>query len=138
MSFEQRCSDFFDSADTDNTGYLNQLELAKVVSNSGCKKDAREIIEWFDDLDKNDDDKISKQEFLKALGKVPPKDVKEADLRAAFKQFDLDGSGSITLDELKQVLVNNGEDPENAALDMDANDDGKVQFEEFLAAWRNM
>ena len=55
----------------------------------------------------------------------------------AFKKFDLDGSGCITLDEVKQVVADAGLDPEQADLDMDCNDDGRVNFEEFLQAWRS-
>ena len=34
------------------------------------------VQEWFDELDANDDDKVTKQEFMNALMKLPASEVK--------------------------------------------------------------
>lgn len=34
------------------------------------------VQEWFDELDTNDDDKVTKQEFMNALMKLPSSEVK--------------------------------------------------------------
>ena len=42
-SFQERCSQFFDEADVDQSGSLSKLELCKVCLKSGCKKEVAEI-----------------------------------------------------------------------------------------------
>lgn len=59
-------------------------------------------------------------------------------LQAAFKMFDKDGSGSISKDEIKEVLSFGGNNElSSAAVDtivrqVDENDDGDISFEEFV------
>ena len=62
----------------------------------------------------------------------------EKRLRAAFAEFDLDGSGSISVDELKQVFAGCTHDGKvdeemiDAILEqVDTNGDGEIDFEEF-------
>jgi len=57
----------------------------------------------------------------------------------AFKMFDVDGSGTISKDELKQVLqkdeVHKGKDEkywDNMIKEADKNGDGEIDYSEFL------
>lgn len=134
-NFENQVSDFFDEADTGGDGCLERLELAKILLKCGCKRSTAEIVEWFDELDRNDDDKISKAEFMSALTKIPACDVDEMKLRQAFNAIDVDGSGFITREELQQALDDEGISSE-AHLDMDGNEDGKISCDEFLDRFR--
>ena len=67
----------------------------------------------------------------------------EERIRAAFQAFDVDGSGSISVDELRTVLqtdVPGGtrmseQDIEALVKDFDANGDGELQYEEFALLW---
>merc|ERR1712100_496293 len=56
-------------------------------------------------------------------------------LQSAFKMFDKDGGGSISTDEIKQVLSfgqNLDEDVVNSIIkQVDANGDGEISFDEF-------
>jgi|TARA_B110001450_G_scaffold250597_1_gene269506 Ca2+-binding EF-hand superfamily protein len=56
-------------------------------------------------------------------------------LQTAFKMFDKDGGGSISTDEIKQVLSfgqNLDEKVVNQIIEqVDANGDGEISFEEF-------
>ncbi|KAK7500811.1 hypothetical protein BaRGS_00008055 [Batillaria attramentaria] len=135
--FDEQCKRFFEEADLDGKGTLSKLELAKVLKKVGVKKTPEEIIEIFDDLDRNDDDQITLDEFMGELGKIDMKDKTDAELRRAFQEIDADGSGYITLDELKAKLAEEGIDPDGACLDLDVSGDGKVNFEEFLDGLRN-
>ena len=65
---------------------------------------------------------------------------KEELLMEAFKFFDKDESGYITIDELKQALKDTGADTEDAKAVLeaaDANSDGEVDYEEFCEMMRN-
>lgn len=56
-------------------------------------------------------------------------------LQTAFKMFDKDGGGSISIDEIKQVL-SFGQNLDEAVVNqiiqqVDANGDGEISYEEF-------
>eukprot|EP01069_Polyplicarium_translucidae_P011040 Polyplicarium_translucidae@DN3451_c0_g1_i1.p1 len=55
-------------------------------------------------------------------------------LQAAFNMFDLDGSGKIAAEELRRILRDVDDEHWAAILkEVDQNDDGEVDFEEFVA-----
>jgi Ca2+-binding EF-hand superfamily protein len=59
------------------------------------------------------------------------------EIKEAFDLFDSDGSGSISVDELKQALRNLGIDARNQTLsnmmnDLDKNGDQNIDFDEFI------
>jgi calcium-dependent protein kinase len=63
-------------------------------------------------------------------------------LQAAFKMFDKDGSGSISADEIKQVL-GFGSNMDKNAMDaivkqVDANGDGDISFDEFVKMMKSL
>ena len=62
---------------------------------------------------------------------------REEEIRQAFKVFDKDGNGFITLDELAQVMANLGEkltsgELKAMMLEADTNQDGKIDYGEFV------
>lgn len=64
--------------------------------------------------------------------------LKENHLRAAFSYFDKDCSGTISREELRQCLQSddftlNDEEINNLLSGVDANDDGEVDYDEFIA-----
>ncbi|KAJ8309799.1 hypothetical protein KUTeg_011664, partial [Tegillarca granosa] len=66
-------------------------------------------------------------------------EYKQAEMRAAFRMFDLDGNGYITKDELKAILCGKGDtfgDQEADELieEADLNKDGKIDYIEFCYA----
>ena len=59
------------------------------------------------------------------------------EIKEAFDLFDSDGSGSISVEELKQALRNLGIDARNQTLsnmmnDLDKNNDQNIDFDEFI------
>lgn len=58
-----------------------------------------------------------------------------------FRQYDLDGNGSISMDEYKQLSVAGGwnktdEELEKMMADLDTDGDGEISFDEFVV-WLN-
>lgn len=76
---------------------------------------------------------IEFSEFLKLMTEEKKEDDVE-ELEAAFKLFDLDGTGKISRQELESALKNLGEDINDKNLNMiletvDLDGDGKISFE---------
>ena len=69
--------------------------------------------------------------------KVTLSEDEVAEIKEAFKELDVDGNGTITSEELQNVIILFGEKlPEtviNVMVEMaDTDGDGKINFEEFL------
>lgn len=82
---------------------------------------------------------IEYEEFLAATVHTSKLEM-EDNLRTAFANFDKDGSGAITKDELREALKHTlGGDPEELeqlVREADSNGDGVINFEEFCALMR--
>jgi calmodulin len=126
----------------------------------GHKLTAVEIADLFKRIDSDGNGEIEFDEFAqimseparvcsrgrapRATPRPPPgrrmqKDEWLESMRAAFASFDKDGSGSISVEELREVLVENlGQQVSDDELDRlvklaDANGDGEIDFDEFKA-----
>lgn len=79
-----------------------------------------------------------KQEAMKTLVKyVKYNEIRE--LKETFLRLDSSNSGSLTYDELMQGIANSGvaisaNDARKIAISLDYNDDGSVNYSEFIAA----
>ncbi|CAF1333563.1 unnamed protein product [Rotaria socialis] len=72
---------------------------------------------------------------IKAFDNISPEELEE--LREAFRVFDQNGDGSITLSELRIVLDQMGLDPSEEELqdmirEVDADQSGSISFVEFV------
>ena len=70
------------------------------------------------------------------------KKAAEARMRKAFAVFDVDGDGSLTVDELKAVLLRGDsvlteQDVEDLVKEFDANGNGVLEFDEVMRAVSN-
>jgi len=91
----------------------------------------------FGAVDLSGDQKVSLEEYLTAMGQIPPKNHKEANMRSVFRSFDKDGSGSIDHNELKAAMKEAGSNLSDADVDriikmVDKDGSGTLNYEEFI------
>ncbi len=94
-----------------------------------------------DKLDFNNNGSLDYSEFL--IAHLDAKLINEDRLREVFNLFDVDGSGTITADEIKKLLGGKGNAGTGDAIDVDDNEweqilkevdednNGEISFEEF-------
>lgn len=124
--------------DTNHDGVLSMRELRVAIAGSRASADLQRL---FDELDTDGDGELQYTEFLAAA--VGAKRYLQHEVAwVAFQQFDRDGDGQITTEELQDALACT-HDPHGAlgicadtadiiisAADLDG--DGTVSFEEFI------
>jgi len=133
----------FDLVDVDNSNSVNLQELTAHFSTSSGYGDNKlpysyspdSIQRMFSTMDVNDSGEISRDEFRKSLVEEP---TTQRDVDLIFAVVDLDGSGSIDLEELTEHLVSAGyedkEEIEQLFHKMDFDNDGRITRNEFRRA----
>ena len=127
----------FQLIDKDGDGKITKSELLveyqKIMSLDEADKLTDEIIEK---LDQDNDGNIDYTEFLVSCMNNQ-KHISTENLEIAFKMFDIDGSGTITPDEIRAILENGQLAEENAWKELlqeaDTNGDGCIDLKEFIA-----
>lgn len=136
-----RVEEDFEEVDKDKSGSLDFDEVYNVLQKSGFKGTQDEAKRIFQSLDVDKNEKISKDEYVKSMAKVPKIDFKQIVLRRAFKKLDKDGSGFLTRDEILDAASNEAELDVSAEKISDMliylvkDDDKKIDYEEFLNIW---
>ncbi|KAF9431440.1 hypothetical protein BGZ76_000311 [Entomortierella beljakovae] len=136
----------FNALDTDGDGYLNEREFNAALQNAHRKPEEYDIQKFFSSADKDKDGKITFGEFQQAcwnlgLGKDDPLSGQPSEKTTAqvdeiFRNFDRDGDGSITKDEILATLKSQGDKPTDEDVQQmldagDKNNDNKISREEF-------
>lgn len=137
--------------DLNSDGFIDRHELKAWILRSFKKLSEEEAEDRFDDLDENNDEKISWSEYIKDVYGMDQEDgtksntlddAEEAKLmdddRQMFLAADLDKDGFLSLDE--HIKFHSPEEhPEMLPLilsqtlrDKDLNNDGRIDFQEFI------
>ncbi|XP_028063106.1 LOW QUALITY PROTEIN: calcium-dependent protein kinase 17-like [Camellia sinensis] len=126
----------FKGIDTDNSGTITLEELKQGLAKQGTKLSEYEVKQLMEAADADGNGTIDYDEFITATMHLNRMD-REEHLYTAFQYFDKDNSGYITIEELEQALVefgmNDGRDIKEIISEVDADNDGRINYDEFVA-----
>ncbi|KDD75499.1 hypothetical protein H632_c654p0 [Helicosporidium sp. ATCC 50920] len=131
------CREAFDLFDTDGSGTIDIRELKVAMRALGFEPKKEEIRKLMTDLDKDGSGVMDYEEFLSVMtSKMGERDSREEILKA-FRLFDDDETGKISLKNLKRVAKELGENITDEELqemidEADRDGDGEVSEEEFF------
>ena len=127
----------FKDWDTNGDGVLSKEEIINGYKKTYGKVDENEIENMIKSIDLDGNGVIDYNEFL-ACSMNKDKILRNDNLRICFNEFDKDGSGKISIDEISNIFKkgdqDNKEDMEafkKMIKDADENGDGEISFEEF-------
>jgi len=124
--------------DTDGSGLISCAELGLLLRSVGENPVESRIQEMVKEVDQDETGDLSFGEFVTLwFNYVQVSESEEQLLRMAFEFFDKDSSGTIELEELREVLMHIGDPLTGREVDtfftsVDRNGDGVIQYEEFM------
>ncbi|XP_059211099.1 calcium-binding protein 2 isoform X2 [Centropristis striata] len=132
----------FKEFDYDQDGYLNYKDVAECMRTMGYMPTEMELLEIVQQIKMRMGGLMDFEDFTELMG---PRMMGETahmlgikELQSAFVQFDLDGDGKINQDEMKEAVksmlgekLKKGE-LEEILKELDINEDGSIDFEEFV------
>lgn len=130
---QEKLQKAFREFDKNGDGVLEKEELVEGYIRMGMKRvDAVSAVEdVMKKIDINNNGTIDFSEFLMA-NLTKEETLSNDKLREAFKIFDKDGNGQITIDEFKEVLGDDDSESLWVVLnEADKNGDGQISFPEF-------
>jgi len=134
---KQEVKEAFDLFDTDKSGSIDYHELKVAIRALGFDVRKPEVLELMRQYDKENLGRIEYHDFLEIMTqKISDRDPSE-EMFKAFRLFDDDGTGYISLKNLKRVARELGEhlsDEELRAMidEFDKDADGQISQDEFL------
>ncbi|XP_037545505.1 calcium-binding protein 5b [Nematolebias whitei] len=128
--------------DKDKDGFITCKDLGNLMRTMGYMPTEMELIQLGQNINMNLGGRVDFEDFV---GLMTPKLLDETagmiglkELKDAFREFDIDGDGAITSEELRFAMMKLlGEQTSKGEIDevvreVDNNGDGKVDFEEFV------
>ncbi|XP_035259973.1 calcium-binding protein 5a [Anguilla rostrata] len=132
----------FDEFDKDKDGLISCKDLGNLMRTMGYMPTEMELIELSQNINMNLGGRVDFENFMALMA---PKLLAETagmigmkELKEAFREFDTDGDGEITADELRSAMKKlmgghmSQKEVDAVVREADNNGDGTVDFEEFV------
>ncbi|KAL8161213.1 hypothetical protein V2J09_012702 [Rumex salicifolius] len=126
----------FKKFDSKGDGKICSSELKSIMSSLGQSVSEEEIVSMIREVDSDGDGFIDLREFIELNTKEVDSEEIMSCLREAFSVYDMDGNGSISAEELMEVMRGLGDectvaDCRKMISAVDSDGDGNISFEEF-------
>ncbi|VFQ66500.1 unnamed protein product [Cuscuta campestris] len=133
---EEELEQVFKKFDANGDGKISASELGSIMSSLGHAAAEEEVDAMIREVDADGDGFIDLREFIELNTKDVGADEVMENLRDAFSVFDADKNGSISAEELQNVLRSIGEECSLAECrkmisGVDRDGDGMIDFDEF-------
>ncbi|ODV62704.1 centrin [Ascoidea rubescens DSM 1968] len=133
---KQEIREAFHLFDLNNDGHLGFHELKIAMKALGFEPTKKEVLDMIAEYDVNDKNLINYDNFFQEMGQRILERDKDSEIERAFKLFDEDSTGKISLKNLRRVAKELGDelgDDELRAMidEFDLDDDGEINFDEF-------
>jgi len=130
----------FQLFDTKKQDYLLADDIDEVMRAMGFRPTAEELAELIEEIDEDGSGAIEFPEFAQLCAKFlvedPDPETMRAELKQAFRLFDKEGTGCITMDQFRGILAEvdtnlTEEDLDGIIAEIDEDGSGTMDFDEF-------
>ena len=136
--------EIFDSYDINKNGKIERKEMKIILKKLGKNGTQEEIDEIWRAMNKIDSDStISFDDFIEFINRfnLTKNSMSTDDIINAFEIFDRNHDGTISINEFKHILMDLGQklsekEVEEIIQDIDFNEDGKLNYREFVEFWQ--
>lgn len=137
---EERIKEYksaFEMFDKDKDGSITIIELANVMRNLNMDPTEEELKQMIDEVDLDKNGTIDFDEFVTLMNRRNRETDVEEDVLNAFKVFDRDGNGLISITDLRHIILGAGNELSEDEVDemlreADIDMDGFINYEDFI------
>jgi calmodulin len=137
---DEQITDFknaFSEFDTNGDGIISIKELGAVMCQLGQNPTKSELQSIIDDVDADGNGTVDFTEFLTLMVNQMNNTKSEDELLEAYKVLDKDGSGFLSVAEIRKAMNSNGtkltdNEVEEIIASVDVDGDGQINYEEFV------
>ncbi|CAG7852106.1 Calmodulin-2 Short=CaM 2 [Serendipita indica DSM 11827] len=121
---------------TEGDGTITTRDLGIVMRSLGETPSEAEIQDMLNEIDPDGSGTINFPDFLTMMARRMKADDVEDEIRQAFEVFARDGTGLISIGELRHIMIHLGEkltdeEADELLREADADGDGYINYEEF-------